>query len=598
MELQGKKFTDRINIKDNLRIYFGFLARHKLLAAGVLLAVLVNEALFISERVLFKLVVDNGTFFEAGTIAATALRSVLFIVGGLFLLVIVGRVIAKWFFLQWLNRLDAILIFDLKNFYFSHIVSLSHSFHTSNKTGSMISRLIRGAGAIDNLTDRAVFDVIPLVVRLAFVGGSIALFDPVTAVIAVMTVVVFIGYSYSINKLQQKDNMAFNDQEDLEKGRIADVFTNIDSIKYFGKEQAVSSEYRRTSDLTRKKALLHWDWFRWIDSGHQLILGVGTGLLVGVPLYQMLNGTMTLGTLVFIYTTFLGLMNPMFGFVNTIRQFYKVMADFESLFQYGRVEQEVKDAPHAVALKVRRGAIEFHDVTFKYKKRVVLSGFTLHIRPNTKVALVGPSGAGKSTIVKLLYRFYDVNEGGICIDGIDIRNVKQESLRSQLSIVPQECVLFDDTIHNNIKFSNPSASPREVAAAMRFAQLDRFVKQLPLKDKTIVGERGVKLSGGEKQRVSIARALLADKKILVLDEATSSLDSETEAEIQRELQSLMQGRTTLIIAHRLSTIMSADLIVVVEKGRIVQQGTHNELIGRPGLYAKLWSLQKGGYLGR
>jgi ATP-binding cassette subfamily B protein len=212
------------------------------------------------------------------------------------------------------------------------------------------------------------------------------------------------------------------------------------------------------------------------------------------------------------------------------------------------------------------------------------------------MALVGHSGSGKSTLVKLLYRLYDVDSGKIFVDGTDIQDVHQESLRSEMSIVPQECVLFDDTLYNNVAFSKPDAGREEVLAAIKFARLDKILQEFPNKEETIVGERGIKLSGGEKQRVSIARAILADKKILILDEATSSLDSETEYEIQESLRKLMKGRTTIIIAHRLSTIMHADQIIVLKKGRIVQSGTHNQLIKRPGEYKKLWNLQKGGYI--
>ena len=258
---------------------------------------------------------------------------------------------------------------------------------------------------------------------------------------------------------------------------------------------------------------------------------------------------------------------------------------------------KIKDKLNAKDIEIKQGVIEFKNVSFKYHQNELFKNFNLKVDKNQKVALVGHSGSGKSTLVKILYRLYDLDNGTIKIDGVDIKDVKQESLRSELSIVPQECVLFDDTIYNNILFSNPKASRKEVLQAIKFAQLDKTIKEFPYREDTIVGERGVKLSGGEKQRVSIARAILANKKILVLDEATSSLDSKTEYEIQKDLQSLMQGRTSIIIAHRLSTIMGADLIVVLEKGNVVQQGTHRDLIKMPGVYQELWSLQKGGYLG-
>ena len=313
---------------------------------------------------------------------------------------------------------------------------------------------------------------------------------------------------------------------------------------------------------------------------------------------KFLDGELSLGSLVFIYTVFGNLMGPLFGFVYGIRGFYRSMADFEALFEYGKIENEIKDKKRAKDLKIKEGIIEFRNIDFSYSKRKLFNNFNLMIQAKKKVALVGHSGCGKTTLVKLLYRLYDVDEGEILIDGKNIKDFKQESLRSELSIVPQECILFDDTIYNNIAFSNPKASKEDVFKAMGFAQLDEVIKNFPKKERTIVGERGVKLSGGEKQRVSIARAILANKKVLVLDEATSSLDSKTEYEIQKDLEKLMSGRTSIIIAHRLSTIMKADIIVVMRQGKIVQMGKHKDLLKEEGSYGHLWSLQRGGYIGK
>ena len=310
----------------------------------------------------------------------------------------------------------------------------------------------------------------------------------------------------------------------------------------------------------------------------------------------MLDGEITIGTVVFIYTIYGGVIMQMFNFAHGLRMFYRSMADLQDLFDYGKVENEVKDKKGSKALNVRKGEINFDHVNFNYGRRKIFSNFNLKIKENEKVALVGQSGCGKTTLIKLLYRLYDVDRGNILIDGKDIRDFKQETLRGELSIVPQECVLFDDTIYNNIAFSNPKASRREVMRAIKFAQLDKIIRFFPDREKTVVGERGVKLSGGEKQRVSIARAILANKKILVLDEATSALDSETEHEIQRDLVKLMKGRTSIIIAHRLSTIMHSDRIVVMKKGKIIEQGKHKDLLRKRGEYYRLWNLQKGGYI--
>jgi len=314
------------------------------------------------------------------------------------------------------------------------------------------------------------------------------------------------------------------------------------------------------------------------------------------PVMQFLDGELSLGTLTFIFTVYGNLVGPLFGFVHGIRNYYRAMVDFEDLFHYGKIKNDIKDAKGAKKLKIGRGIISFENLDFGYGRKKLFEGFNLDINSNQKVALVGHSGCGKSSLIKLLYRLFDVTGGRITIDGKNINDVRQESLRSELSIVPQEAVLFDDTIYNNIAFSNPRASRDQVFKAIKFAQLDTIIHEFPKKENTIVGERGVRLSGGEKQRVSIARAILANKKILVLDEATSALDSETEHEIQKDLEKLMVGRTSIIIAHRLSTIMKADKIVVMEKGKIVQSGTHNELIKKTGSYKKLWHLQKGGYI--
>ena len=311
---------------------------------------------------------------------------------------------------------------------------------------------------------------------------------------------------------------------------------------------------------------------------------------------DFIHGKITLGTLTFIYTIYGGVMGPLFNFVHGVRGFYRSMADFQSLFQYGKLKNAIKDQPKAEELEILEGKVEFRNISFNYNTRHLFKKFQLVIPPHKKVALVGHSGSGKSTLVKLLYRLYDVCEGEILIDGKNINQFQQESLRSGLSIVPQECVLFDDTIYNNVAFSDPHAPHEKVMEAIKLAQLDRIIAHFPHKEKTIVGERGVKLSGGEKQRVSIARAILADKKILVLDEATSSLDSETERDIQIALGKLMENRTTIIIAHRLSTIMKADTIVVLDEGKIVQMGNHQQLIKQSGQYQKLWELQKGGYI--
>ncbi len=587
---------EKIDFKYNLKTYLKFLLKYKPLFFVLLGLIFILDLTRVIDKFLFKIIVDHGTEYAVRSLIPGVFIQILLAVAASFTAILLIRSVGKWYYLSLINSLETKMMADMKRKYFDHIVHLSHNFHTTHKSGSLIARLSRGAGSIERMTDFIVFNIVPLIFQLFLVGASLLYFDWIPAVVVMFMALIFISYSIFIQHFQKRANLLANQAEDYEKGNISDIFTNIDSVKYFGKENNVKKKYEKLIEETRVATERHWNWHRWLDAGHTFIIGVGTFFLVFFPMLQFLDGEITLGTLVFIYTVYGNLLDPLFGFVHGIRGFYRSMADFEDLFQYGKIENEIKDKSNAGILKIKEGNIEFKKVSFSYHKRKLFENFNMKIPQHRKVALVGHSGSGKSTLIKILYRFYDVTEGAILIDGRDIRDFKQESLRSELSIVPQECILFDDTIYNNIRFSNPHATREEVMGAMKFAQLDKIVAQFPYKEDTIVGERGVRLSGGEKQRVSIARAILADKKILVLDEATSSLDSETEHEIQKDLEKLMQGRTTIIIAHRLSTIMKADLIVVLENGKIVQRGKHRELISQHGTYRKLWNLQKGGYI--
>ncbi len=589
-----KKSEWTIHFKYNMKLYWSLVKNYKFLFIGLFFLILLIEASQVVDKFLFKIVIDRGTEFVAGSLILGDFISILIIVAIVFISIFIFRAIGNWVQLHFMFKLTTNLIFDLKRKFFNHLIGLSHQFHTSNKTGSLISRLIRGGKAIDGMNDILTFNFAPMIFQLIVVFLSLIYFSWIPAVVVFATFVVFVIYSFVIQRMQQKYSVIENDTEDIEKANIADIFTNIDSIKYFGKERSIESKYKKLTLETQKAQLKHWGYWRWMDLGQGIILGIGTFLLIYFPILQLLRGEITIGTIVFIYTIYLNLIGPMFRFVHGIRQFYRVMADFESLFRYYKIENEIKDGSNI--LKVRDGEIEFKDMDFSFGKRKLFEDFDMKINKNQKVAFVGHSGSGKTTLIKLLYRMYDVDAGGIYIDGENIKNVKKENLRNEMSIVPQEAILFDDTIYNNVKFSNPKASREEIMDAMKFAQLDKIIEYFPKKERTIVGERGVKLSGGEKQRVSIARAILANKKILVLDEATSALDSQTEYEIQKDLERLMIGRTSIIIAHRLSTIMKADKIVVLDKGKIVQTGRHVDLIKKPGPYRILWNLQKGGYI--
>jgi len=588
--------SKNIEFRYNLKLYFSFVKKHKFAFTILIFAILISEIRNVVEKFLLKVIVDNGADFTAKTISSAAFIDILLIILYVYIGISILNVIVVFIRIHLLNRIVGRIIADMKRKFFKHILELDHNFHTTHKTGSLISRLTRGAGASERLMDIIVFNFAPLLLQVLVSGLVLIYFDIISAIIMMVTSIILVSYSFYIQRLQEPTSIIANKNEDIEKGNMADFYTNIDSIKYYGKEKTINNKFIDLSEDTRKGYLKNWDYFRMMGAGQTFILSSGTILLLYFTILKFLNGDLTLGTLTFIYTTFASLIGYMFMFVGGIRGFYRAMADFQDLFQYNKFSNEIKDKPNASNLIIKKGTVEFKNVDFSYGKRKIFDNFNLKIKENEKVALVGHSGSGKTTLIKLLNRFYDVDSGSVLIDGKNIKDFNQESVRGGTGIVPQEAILFDDTLYNNVKFANPYASRQEVLRAIRFAQLDKIIEKFTDKEKTIVGERGVRLSGGEKQRVSVARALLANKKILVLDEATSALDSETEHEIQKDLKNLLEGRTSIIIAHRLSTIMNADRIIVMKDGKIVQEGNHSELISQEGEYKKLWNLQKGGYI--
>jgi len=590
------ELKNRIEFRYNLSVYFNLMKKYKSLIFFIIILAVLIELRYLADKFLFKEIIDRGTDFIGGTLTSEAYLSILSVIGFIFIFLILMSFAMQWLKEHFIIKLEADMIFELKQKFFNHLIGLHHGFHVNHKTGSLISRLLRSGGAIERITDTLFYQFAPLIIEVAALTISLVYFDFTSALVVLAVVVTFISYSFFIQRIQESSNLMMNQAEDIEKANVSDFLTNMDSIKYFGKEKFVRDKFAKISENSKTTLIKNWNYFRWFGSVQNIILGGGTFLIVFFSVKGFMEGRITLGTLVFIFTAYVSLVPPMFNFVHGIRNFYRSLADFQDLFQYGKIENEIKDLASTKELEVKHGEIEFRNITFNYGKRKIFDNFNLKISKNKKVALVGHSGSGKTTLIKLLYRFYDVDKGEILIDNNNIKNFKQESLRSGMSIVPQECILFDDTIFNNVKFSNPKAIKEDVIKAIKFAQLDRIIDQLPKKENSIVGERGVKLSGGEKQRVSIARAILANKKILVLDEATSSLDSETEFEIQKDLEKLMQNRTAIIIAHRLSTIMKADLIVVLKNGKIVQTGKHSELIKQQGEYKRLWNLQRGGYI--
>lgn len=592
-----RDLDESIDLKKNMRRYFRAIWEYKFYVLLILILISFIEILVLLDKVLFKLIIDKGTLFATGELIKSEFTTILISIALAYMSIVIIRLIARWVSEKTSQKFESELIQKTKNRFFNHLLNLSHNFHTTHKTGSLISRMGRGVRSLERINDFLIYNVVPLVVQVIAVGGVLFIFSMNTGIVIFVTIVLFIAYSLLISNIQRKSQNEYNKAEDREKGRLADFFMNIDSIKYFGKEDYVGKKFKSLTEDTKIKNIKFWDYGIYFSLGQSLLLALGTFFLLFFSIRDFMAGNITIGTLAFIYTAYIGLMGPLFGFVWNIRMFHVALGDMEDLFNYEEIENEIKDKPEAKNINITQGRVKFNDISFGYKdKGKAINNLSLEINPNEKIALVGHSGCGKTTLIKLIYRLYDLDSGSILIDGQDIKNVKQASLRSELSIVPQEAILFDDTIYNNILFSRPNAKREEVMKAIKFAQLDKFVNTLPKKENTIVGERGVKLSGGEKQRVSIARAILANKKILILDEATSALDSKTEHEIQSDLEKLMRNRTSIIIAHRLSTIMKADKIVVMSKGKIAQIGTHSDLINQKGIYKELWGLQKGGYI--
>lgn len=586
------KEKETINFKDNLEYYFHILKPYSKSIILILILIFIYTSIEVGQYYLLKILVDNSNLFLSNTITTSEFVNLIFILAIIYGLAVIISGLLKYYRMIFLNKLETELMFDAKADIFNHLTRLSHSFHTTNRTGSIISKMTRIGRGVEFLTDFITYNGAPLIIKITISFIIIAFFDIFSAIIILLICIFFIGFSLFFLKKQQQSNIERNLSEDFEKSFISDVFSNIETIKYFGKENKMNNEFKNYSRTTVKKLRDFWDHYAIMDFGFIIILGAGMIFLMYFSLTKLIAGELSVGSLVFIYTSYIGLIMPLFEFMWGIRRSYEAMSDIQEVVKYKKINPEIKDIKNAKPIEIKKGSIEFDNVEFKYDRQTIIKNFNLKIKPKEKIAFVGHSGAGKTTLIKLIYRLYDTTKGKIIIDKQDIKNVQQESLRSELSIVPQECILFNDTIYNNVLFSRPKATKKEVIKALKTAQLYNFVISLPQKENTIVGERGIKLSGGEKQRLSIARAVLANKKILILDEATSALDSKTEREIQKGLFNLMKGKTSIIIAHRLSTIMKADKIIVIEKGKISQIGTHSELIKKKGVYNMLWELQK------
>jgi ATP-binding cassette subfamily B protein len=476
----------------------------------------------------------------------------------------------------------------------NHLYSLSLSYHLDRKTGGITRDLERGTSSLSSILNYLVFNIIPTAAEFTFVAIILlGKYEPQFAVITFATVLLYIVFTLMVTNWRMHYRHEMNSHESKANSFAVDGMLNYETVKYFNNEAYELKQYDDTLDQWESAAVKSQTSMSLLNFGQGAVIAIGVTLMMIYAAEGVVAGNMTLGDLVLVNTMMLQLFVPL-NFLGIIYRALKYsLADMDMMLKLLDTKRTVEDVADAVNLKVNNAHIRFEHVSFQYNKdRKILRDVTFEIPPGHKVAVVGPSGAGKSTIARLLFRFYDVTSGSISIDGQNIHEVTQESLRNNIGIVPQDTVLFNHSIEHNIRYAKLEATDEEVQQAARHANIHDFISSLPEGYQTIVGERGLKLSGGEKQRIAIARVILKNPRILVFDEATSSLDSRSEQLILEAMKAVAEKHTTLVIAHRLSTIIDADNIIVLDKGEVVEQGRHQQLLEKQGLYEHLWRLQQ------
>ena len=479
---------------------------------------------------------------------------------------------------------------------FRHLHALSLRFHLERQTGGMTRDIERGTRAVHSLISYSLYSIVPTLIEVTLVLTLLAVkFDVWFAGITIIALVFYITFTITVTEWRTQFRKQMNELDSAAHSRAIDSLLNYETVKYFNNEDFEAKRYDENLEKLRRAGLKSQTTLSLLNTGQQLIIAVALVAMLWRATTGVVEGRMTLGDLVMVNAFMIQLYIPL-NFLGVIyREIKQALTDLDKMFTLLDKNREVDDVPGALPLRVTAGHVRFEHVSFAYDAaRPILHDISFDIPPGKTVAVVGPSGAGKSTLARLLYRFYDINHGAITVDGQELRSVTQASLRSAIGIVPQDTVLFNDTVEYNIAYGRPGASREEVEAAAASAHIHGFIAATPKGYDTMVGERGLKLSGGEKQRVAIARTLLKNPPVLIFDEATSALDSANERAIQAELRVVSQGKTALVIAHRLSTVVDAHEIVVLEAGRVVEKGPHAELLARGGRYAQMWQLQQSG----
>lgn len=477
---------------------------------------------------------------------------------------------------------------------FVHMHELSLRFHLERRTGGLSRVIERGTKGIETIVRFTMLATAPTIVEFALTAGIFAVtYGWLYVLVIAVTVWLYVWFTVRASDWRISIRREMNDSDNEASTKAIDSLLNYETVKYFNNEAMEAERFDRSTARYEVAATRTWTSLGWLNFGQGVIFGIGMTVVMVLSALEVKAGTQSVGDFVFVNAMLMQLSVPL-NFIGMIyREIRQGLTDIENMFDLLDVKREIVDRPGAKPLVVSAGNVEFRDVHFSYDpNRKILKGISFEVPAGKTVAIVGPSGAGKSTISRLLFRFYDIQRGKVLIDGQDIREVTQESLRAAIGMVPQDTVLFNDTIAYNIRYGRIGASEEDVRKAAELAQIGPFIERLPDGYRSMVGERGLKLSGGEKQRVAIARTILKAPPILMLDEATSALDSHTEQEIQAALDLVSQGRTTLVIAHRLSTVISADEIIVLQDGQIAERGTHAALMAKRGLYASMWDRQR------
>ena len=589
--------TGHLTVLRELALYIWPIGRPDLRwrVVWAMVALIIAKAITLAVPIAYKAIVDLLT----GEMTGKEITAIGLAASPIFLIIAYGigrvmMVVFAQFRDVWFTVVAQHAVRELANRTFRHLHALSLRFHLERRTGGLNRVIERGVNGVDTIVRMAVLNSIPTAVELAMISGMVAFyFGWIYVLVVLVTVALYVWFTFWASDRRIAIRRDMNDSDTEAHAKAVDSLLNYETVKYFSNENHEARRFDASMARYERAAIRTYTSLGWLNTGQAVIFTLGTVICMLLAARDVAAGALTIGGFVMINAILMQLYLPLNFMGMVYREIKQGLIDIETMFALLHEPPEIVDRPCAKPLRVTKGEIKFENVSFAYDpERQILKHVSFEVPAGKMVAIVGPSGAGKSTISRILFRFYELSGGRVLIDGQNISDVTQASLRAAIGMVPQDTVLFNDTILYNIRYGRPEASDREVREAARLAQIHDFIMALPRGYDSLVGERGLKLSGGEKQRVAIARTILKAPPILMLDEATSALDSHTEKEIQDALERVARQRTSLVIAHRLSTVVHADNIIVLDHGEVVEQGTHLELLARGGLFASLWARQR------